>query len=76
MVNEHRCHAKGCEVPVEPRKLMCGRHWRMVPRFLQYAIWKHYRPGQEIDKRPSVEYLEAMRQAINAVAVQEGRSLS
>jgi len=52
---------------------MCLRHWRMVPRDLQRAIWRHYRKGQEIDKRPTVAYLFAQREAVNAVAAQEGR---
>lgn len=65
----HRCHAEGCHVEVEPKLLMCLRHWRMVPRELQNRVWKHYRPGQEIDKNPTPEYLEVMKEAIAAVAI-------
>lgn len=50
---------------------MCGSHWRMVSQRNQAAVWKHYRHGQEIDKRPSREYLEAARAAIAEVAAKE-----
>jgi hypothetical protein len=30
--------------------------------------------GQEIDKRPTAEYLKAMKLAIDAVAAKEGKS--
>jgi len=69
----HRCHARGCETPVPPRKLFCLRHWRLTPRALQRAVWQHYRAGQEIDKRPSGAYLRAMLDAIEAVARAEER---
>lgn len=69
----HECHAKGCSVPTPPRMLMCLKHWRMAPRPLQAAVWRHYRPGQEIDKTPTSEYLRVMTDAIEAVAAKEGR---
>lgn len=69
----HFCHATGCSTEVPPRLLMCLRHWRMVPRDIQSAVWRHYRPGQEIDKRPTAEYLAVMKLAIDAVAVKEGK---
>lgn len=68
----HLCHARGCGVPIPPHLLMCLRHWRMVPIDIQRRVWKHYRKGQEIDKRPSPEYLEVMKEAIGAVAKREG----
>jgi hypothetical protein len=43
----------------------------MVPKSIQARIWQHYRPGQEIDKRPSPEYIEWMHKAIQAVAERE-----
>lgn len=46
---------------------MCRKHWRMVPADLKIAVFDTYRAGQEIDKRPSVEYLQAARAAITAV---------
>lgn len=64
----HHCHAEGCNVAVPPKLLMCARHWRQVPRTIQREIWRHYRPGQEVDKRPTQEYLAVMKRAIDAVA--------
>ncbi len=74
-MSEHRCHAKGCDVAVDPQLLMCLRHWRRVPRRLQNDVWKFYRPGQEVDKNPSREYLAAAAAAIEAVAKLESGNL-
>lgn len=67
----HTCHAEDCNVPVPPKLLMCLKHWRRVPRTIQREIWRHYRPGQEVDKRPTPEYLAVMKRAIDAVAGRE-----
>ncbi len=67
----HTCHAENCSVPVPPKMLMCRLHWYMVPLRLRNAVWREYRPGQEIDKQPSPEYLVVMRAAIDAVAAKE-----
>jgi len=71
--NEHRCHAEGCDKVVQPRMLFCPRHWAMTPRDIQRAVWREYVPGQEVRKDPTREYLDVMRQAIEAVARIEGR---
>ena len=63
----HQCHARGCEIEVDPALLMCRRHWFMVPPPLRREVWRTYRPGQEDDKLPSDEYLLAARAAIEAV---------
>ena len=68
----HHCHARGCTTRCPPEHLMCGRHWRKVPRRIQRLVWAHYRPGQCDDKRPSAEWHEAADAAIAAVAVKEG----
>lgn len=36
---------------------MCKPHWFSLPKNLQDAIWREYRPGQERDKQPSTRYL-------------------
>lgn len=71
-MSEHRCHARGCAIAIPPAKLMCGSHWRRVPIRLQRLLLLHYRPGQEAEKNPSREYLETVRQAIDAVAQTDG----
>ena len=70
-MNKHTCHAEGCSAVVPPKLLMCLRHWRMVPLHLQRLVWAHYRKGQEVDKRPSEEYMRVQRLAIEAVAQAE-----
>ena len=69
---KHRCHARGCTTAVEPRMLMCLKHWRMVPRKLQRVVLREYREGQERTKDPTMAYLNAADAAINAVAKREG----
>lgn len=71
----HTCHAEGCGTEVPPKLFMCRKHWRMVPRRMQAAIWHHYRPGQEIDKHPTAAYLQAATEAIDAVRMLETATL-
>ena len=68
----HACHARGCGTPVKPELLMCLRHWRVVPRAIQRAVWAAYRPGQCDDKAPSRAWLKAADAAIGFVARAEG----
>jgi hypothetical protein len=63
----HTCHAHGCSVDVPPRMFMCRRHWYALARRLRAAIWQEYRPGQEIDKSPSVRYLAVQRYAVGSL---------
>ena len=67
-MREHTCHATGCTRVVPPSRLMCLPHWRAVPREIQARVWATYRPGQEVTKDPSPEYLEAAAEAVRAVA--------
>lgn len=65
----HTCHVPDCKMEVPPERLMCYPHWKMVPKDLQAAVWRHYRPGQCDDKKPSAMYLQVANQAIQAVQV-------
>jgi hypothetical protein len=47
----------------------------MVPETLQLNVWKTYRKGQEIDKKPTEAYIRAQLAAINHVAASEGYQL-
>lgn len=67
-MSAHHCHAKGCSTPCAPERLMCPKHWRLVPAALQRAVWRHYRPGQCDDKHTSASWLSAANAAIEAVA--------
>lgn len=72
-VEQHLCHAVGCNIRIPPNRLMCAYHWYMVPPVLRRGVWRTYRPGQEVDKRPSKDYLDVAREAINYVAREEGQ---
>ena len=72
---KHHCHAIDCKVEVPPKMHMCLKHWTMVPKVVQDLIWKHYRPGQEIDKKPTVAYLAVAFTSISCVALKEGKPL-
>lgn len=64
----HTCHARGCDEPCPPERLMCPAHWKMVPKEVQAAVWKHYRVGQCDDRNPSKAWHRAADAAIRAVA--------
>lgn len=67
----HHCHARGCNMKVPPRMLMCKRHWFMVPKAIRDEIWEHYQTGQEVTMECSEEWHKAADKAIAAVAVKE-----
>ena len=67
----HTCHALGCMVEVPERTFMHREHLFMVPKTLRDAIWRHYRPGQEVTKDPSKAYIEAAKAGKAAVAQAE-----
>lgn len=54
---DHHCHWPGCEKKVPPAMWGCYRHWMKLPKWLRDKVWAVYRPGQEVDKDPSPEYL-------------------
>lgn len=70
-MNTHTCHARDCKRRVAPKLLMCPPHWKAVPAHLKSRVWATYKPGQEITKVASREYLEAAKAAIDAVAAAE-----
>jgi hypothetical protein len=55
----HTCHWPGCRKEVPPAMWGCKPHWFALPKPLRDRIWATYRPGQEIDKRPSESYMDA-----------------
>ena len=63
----HVCHAVKCDTPIELAEFMCPPHWSQVPSSLRESIQSTYRPGQEIDKQPSKEYLAYAAAAIAEV---------
>jgi hypothetical protein len=55
----HRCPGRGCKATVDDRQLMCGRHWHMVPKPLQLAVYRAYSRGRGLGT-------EALRHAQDA----------
>lgn len=41
----------------------CKPHWFRLPNSIRTRLWGAYRPGQEIAKNPSREYVEVMHEA-------------
>ena len=56
---DHHCHWPGCPAQVPPALWGCRKHWFTLPVALRTAIWRAYRPGQEVDGTPSDAYLAA-----------------
>ena len=57
MPPRHTCHWPGCAREVPPKLWGCREHWYQLPKALRDAIWREYRPGQEITKTPSPRYI-------------------
>lgn len=57
----HLCHWPGCTREVSPAMWGCRPHWYALPAELRGAIWRAYRPGQEISKTPTAAYIDAAR---------------
>lgn len=70
---EHHCHAIGCDKKVPPARFSCRAHWYVLPQWLRNALWAVYRPGQEIDKRPTKIYILIQRRCVYEIAHREGR---
>jgi hypothetical protein len=59
---DHHCHWPGCERKVPPAMWGCKAHWFKLPMRLRNRIWATYRPGQEVTKDPSADYLSVARE--------------
>lgn len=64
----HTCHWPECTTAVPPKLWGCKKHWYMLPQALRNKIWATYRPGQEITKTPSKEYLLAAKEVQEWIA--------
>lgn len=70
----HKCYVRGCQTKIEMSMLMCGPHWKLVPRTMQDDIWREWRKVQA-SRRDDPTYVlhDEYIAAINAAraAVQE-----
>ena len=58
----HTCHWPGCGKQCPPAVWGCKKCWFRLPKRLRDKIWAAYRIGQEVDMRPSREYLEVAQE--------------
>jgi hypothetical protein len=59
------CFAAGCPVKIARRLLMCPKHWRMVPRDIQIAVYETLDAWQRGgDPKPYIKAIEAARAAV------------
>lgn len=68
---KHTCHATGCDEAIPPSHLMCSKHWKVLSKSLQDEVYRYYRIGQEVDLKPSEDYLQAARKAVDFVHIKE-----
>lgn len=68
----HTCHWPGCDKVVPPAMWGCKTHWFKLPARLRAKIWATYRPGQEITKDPSADYL-AVANEVQAWIAERGK---
>jgi hypothetical protein len=67
-MTQHTCHWPGCKVVVPPKLWGCKTHWYRLPKELRDKIWDAYRPEQEVDKRPSMKYIEVAKEVQQWIA--------
>ena len=58
-----RCPIPGCRDLIDPSRLMCRRHWYLVPKQIRDRVWATWRSGEGA---LSKEHLETVRMAITA----------
>jgi hypothetical protein len=58
----HHCHWPGCGKACPPACWGCYFHWMKLPRYLRDKVWSAFRPGQEVSKTPSAEYVAVARE--------------
>jgi hypothetical protein len=51
----------------------CRPHWYALPDALRARIWAAYKPGQEVNGRPSADYVEAAKAAQAWIAEQDSQ---
>lgn len=68
-MSTHRCPVDDCAIDVAADKLMCQKHWRMVPKDTQddvYITWRRSNRAPS-DVKHAAAHRDAMRRATDAV---------
>lgn len=77
-MSTHHCHANNCPTPTAQIRLMCAKHWRMVPEPMQAKVWATFRArGNYPGRNPAAwaDYYEACADAVEHVATLENKDL-
>ena len=53
MKKKHRCQALDCMEAVDPARLMCDRHWKLVPESLKHTISNLWDTDSPYDEQPN-----------------------
>ena len=61
----HACHNPNCGRALPAHLVSHSSAWFALPKAMRDAVWRHYRAGQEDDKRPTMEYLDALDACID-----------
>jgi hypothetical protein len=68
LAGNHTCHWPGCNRQVPPAMWGCKPHWFALPPGLRAEVFRNFRPGQEVTKTPSREYVEVARKVQDWIA--------
>jgi hypothetical protein len=64
-VQSRGCPVPGCDHLIDPSRLMCRRHWYVVPKQLRDQVWATWRSGEGVFSR---EHQDAVLEAISTAA--------
>lgn len=66
--DRRECPVDACPRTVRPGHLMCGAHWRLVPKGLQSDVWSTWRKWQRtMDDDDWAAYLTARDAALDSL---------
>jgi hypothetical protein len=70
----HHCPVSSCSIIVPSHMFMCARHWRMVPKPLQAAVYESYRSSGRLsgNHRESVRVVNAAESGRGALKLEPG----
>jgi len=70
----HKCPVSNCSIMAPAHVFMCARHWRMVPKPLQAAVYESYRSTGRLsdNHREAVRVVEEAERGRNALSVAPG----
>lgn len=71
----HRCQALDCMEAVDPKRLMCDKHWKLVPDSLKFTIANLWDTSKPHDEQPS-RVLDFITMAVQQVGIVERKVMT